>query len=222
MPCEVAVIVARCRMCRREAYLDINTGDRRTYCGPNHCRSQERLCQACGKDFWIGVDGAGTKYCSSECKIRGYRPDSATRHHCGWCGKLSPSPFRRRPQAVWPYICEACLYPVRHVIDRLKDHHVPSEWAKQLRDNPNCPLCGRDILLPGNGNAKRLSPALAVDHDHSCCPADSKSCGKCIRGFLCKTCNSGIGLLGDSAEILARAAGYLSRWNEWKAAASCN
>ena len=32
---------------------------------------------------------------------------------------------------------------------------------------------------------------LAVDHDHSCCPGEY-TCGKCIRGLLCPTCNTRI------------------------------
>jgi Recombination endonuclease VII len=49
---------------------------------------------------------------------------------------------------------------------------------------------------------------LSVDHDHNCCPGD-KSCGKCIRGLLCRACNSGIGHLRDSPAVLSAALHYL-------------
>ena len=42
---------------------------------------------------------------------------------------------------------------------------------------------------------------LAVDHDHSCCP-DSKTCGNCIRGLLCGSCNSFLGRVNDEPNSL--------------------
>jgi hypothetical protein len=38
---------------------------------------------------------------------------------------------------------------------------------------------------------------LAVDHDHSCCPS-VKSCGKCVRGLLCGSCNSFLGRVKEN------------------------
>ena len=41
---------------------------------------------------------------------------------------------------------------------------------------------------------------LAVDHDHET---------KAVRGLLCRRCNSGLGLLGDSLDRVTKAAEYL-------------
>lgn len=72
------------------------------------------------------------------------------------------------------------------------------------------------LLLEQQGGQCRicLEPpgwkALAVDHDHGCCP-DGKTCGRCIRGLLCEYCNPGLGMLYDNPDLLARAAEYLRR-----------
>lgn len=49
-----------------------------------------------------------------------------------------------------------------------------------------------------------------VDHDHSCC-GSSRACSDCVRGILCHGCNTAIGLLGDSPEVVVAAAAYLWR-----------
>jgi hypothetical protein len=49
---------------------------------------------------------------------------------------------------------------------------------------------------------------LAVDHDHSCCPG-SKSCGRCVRGLLCRACNNAIGMMRDDRAIIMAALVYL-------------
>ena len=55
---------------------------------------------------------------------------------------------------------------------------------------------------------------LAIDHDHSCCPENLKSCGFCIRGLLCGKCNRAIGLFNENPEILRSALIYLEKYNE--------
>lgn len=50
---------------------------------------------------------------------------------------------------------------------------------------------------------------LAVDHDHTCCPRRGYSCGKCIRGALCRNHNRGLGYFDDNVEALQAAINYL-------------
>lgn len=57
-------------------------------------------------------------------------------------------------------------------------------------------------------------PRLAVDHDHACCPTPKKSCGRCVRGLLCASCNHGLGRFRDRPDLLRRAAEYLQAQKE--------
>lgn len=65
-----------------------------------------------------------------------------------------------------------------------------------------CAICGAEA--PG-GHGR-----WHVDHDHSCC-LGRKCCGSCVRGLLCTTCNTGLGMFGDDQRRLASAIEYLRR-----------
>lgn len=67
-------------------------------------------------------------------------------------------------------------------------------WASQ---GGLCILCSR--------------PAVAIDHDHRCCPG-IYSCGKCIRGILCHNHNRGLGFFGDDPAELAAGIEYLLKY----------
>lgn len=65
-----------------------------------------------------------------------------------------------------------------------------------------CAICQR-----ATGKTKRL----AVDHDHSCCDGPV-SCGQCVRGLLCGTCNKILGHLRDDPQAGVRLFQYLTSW----------
>lgn len=53
---------------------------------------------------------------------------------------------------------------------------------------------------------------LAVDHDHSCCPGNGKTCGNCLRGLLCRNCNVKLAFVEDTA-WLKSALHYLTTYS---------
>ncbi len=73
------------------------------------------------------------------------------------------------------------------------------------RQGGKCAICGTQA--PRDPRISRFH----VDHDHSCCPPKTRTCGKCIRGLLCHACNTGIGLLNDDLGRLQAAMDYLKR-----------
>lgn len=73
-----------------------------------------------------------------------------------------------------------------------------------------------DLLAPGVCSSSGCSRVqrLSIDHDHSCCPAGKfpgrkVSCGECVRGLLCSTCNTALGLLGEDPSRIAGLLNYL-------------
>ena len=177
------------------------------YCCGSACNNPVRICQAleCRKQFRWGVGDAGSKYCSASCSAVGRRPQRAA-CSCAWCGA---SAARHNPgSSVWPYVCRVCLEPLRAVEGRLRDHRVPLAMVRTLLSQPGCQICGADLLTPVRGSDGKVRAELTVDHDHQCC-AGAKSCGTCVRGFLCRRCNSAIGLLGDDPHRMIAAFVYL-------------
>lgn len=69
-----------------------------------------------------------------------------------------------------------------------------------LQDN-KCAICKE---------ATSTETRLYIDHDHNCC-SGRKSCGKCVRGLLCRSCNSALGLFKEDKNNVREALEYLSK-----------
>ena len=56
-----------------------------------------------------------------------------------------------------------------------------------------------------------LPKIMGIDHDHNCCPGKI-TCGKCIRGLLCSSCNLSLGGFNDDINMLQLAIDYLNKY----------
>lgn len=76
----------------------------------------------------------------------------------------------------------------------MKKAQLKADWYNNTlkAQNNRCAICGK--------HHKDEKMSLAIDHKHGT--------GK-IRGLLCHHCNKGLGMFGDSSNILERAARYL-------------
>lgn len=81
-----------------------------------------------------------------------------------------------------------------------KRYNIEKDEYLEMTKN-GCYVCGSFILLH-------------IDHDHNCCPSNAlqdNTCGNCIRGVLCKNCNTAEGLLMSSPEIARKLAEYMEK-----------
>lgn len=117
---------------------------------------------------------------------------------CRFCGKVSVS---LKPSG-------ATCQPWNNFLTRARNYSLSPEQLEQLylEQQGACAICG---------GPESSTMAFSIDHDHGCCNT-SRSCGKCVRGLLCKQCNSALGMVDDSVFVLEMAIRYLKD-PKWRA-----
>lgn len=106
--------------------------------------------------------------------------------------KTNPEKYRRYERSKRDKGLPAFLEKRRRAVHKFHGYPQPT------RPRPNCcECCGRDVSMDVK--------ALALDHCHTT---------GLFRGWLCLTCNLGIGRLGDTIEALERGIAYLKRAQE--------
>ena len=111
---------------------------------------------------------------------------------CAQCGENQPpieyTIFRFSKDGMKPYYskwCRTCQNENKLILKEIKKIHRPPPSGTP------CQCCGRiDKLHPDHCRHTRT-----------------------LRGWICRNCNAGIGMLGDSEQGVQLAASYLQRWS---------
>ena len=133
--------------------------------------------------------------------------DSSGRKQCvrceGWHPETDYYPNKQNKADGLRAFCRFCAAKE----DSVKRHHLGMEGYIQLveQQNNKCAICLTSDPTP--------DMLWTIDHDHNCCPG-TYSCGNCIRGLLCRTCNMALGLLKENKDTLSRAANYLEEYHD--------
>lgn len=158
-------------------------------------RGEDGLCSNCRKVVASG--GGAFNYALSITRQKNSAAPEGKRW-CNGCQRYRAVKFFRRPTDG---NCKPCQRKRDHDYMVQKTYGItPDQYAaiKEVQQG-KCAICQR---------ATGASKALAIDHDHRCCPGGG-SCGKCIRGLLCSICNRMLGYFRDDPNAFGRAMNYL-------------
>lgn len=103
-------------------------------------------------------------------------------------GEACPSPGCSREKSKSSEMCKRC----RQIAWR---YSIPVSQLKRMFDPENYSCSNVGCTETTN---------LHIDHSHVCCPdgkfqrSHKKSCGDCVRGWLCKGCNNSLGFLQEN------------------------
>lgn len=167
-------------------------------CSMDECGKPVRSIGLCDMHYW-----RNRKYGSpNSLKNAARQYDGQGRKLCATCQQwLDPSLFKGNSHMADGLLsqCKRCY--------RDRAHHLTVDRRDLLlkRQGNQCGIaaCGRAIELYGPNT-------YHVDHDHTCC-AGVHSCGECIRGLLCPSCNAALGYVGDNTDVLASMIEYLEK-----------
>lgn len=94
---------------------------------------------------------------------------------------------------------------------RLKEiryrYSIDIDWYLSKVNGP-CDICGE----------KPYDNALHIDHDHSCC-GNVGSCGQCVRGLVCASCNTHLrhwdkGTIRQANHLMEQVKAYIERYQQ--------
>jgi hypothetical protein len=135
--------------------------------------SHDYYCKYCRVGTSIQSKKTNKKKCTvSECGMPNYAKSMCRNHYSRFLRTGTTEKIQRTDEEKYLKTRETNLR-YRYVL-------TLEQFNEMAKDG--CNVCG--IKPEGT---------LHVDHDHSCCNSNSITCGKCVRGVVCGTCNQSIG-----------------------------
>jgi hypothetical protein len=150
---------------------------------------KRQLCRPCYMLAWKRAEFGHTRRGRQWHRVERENLQSTT-GTCAICGPVEL--IRSGGRLACPGSNSASKRKYRHGIspERMIEMLDAVGWA--------CQVCKSDLR----------KEVYCIDHDHACCPS-GQSCGRCVRGILCRRCNVGIGMFLDRPELAIAAAEYL-------------
>lgn len=181
-------------------------GDPRPPCSVDGCDRESRTKGMCGMHYtrtWLGQDVEAPLRITAKPGTRTAR-DEEGRKQCSECEQWKP---------------ESAFGPMGKSGDGLRAYCRECARSVTMRQKYGISLIEFDMHFAAQGYACAICESTdpkgrdwwCVDHDHACCPT-ATTCGKCIRGIVCDSCNVGLARFDDSVEQLRSAAEYLERF----------
>lgn len=162
-----------------------------------------KVCLVCKLEYESDTKEYDIGCCSTDCNIKYADQHENVQIPCTICG----TPYREN---TYDPCCSIKCYQ-KYVLkieaesiikEDISDYYkrtydiTLSDWISiYVRQNGKCAICGLRAI-----DSKSKGDKLCVDHDHTT--------GK-VRGLLCSTCNSGLGMFKDSTKNLKNAIKYL-------------
>jgi hypothetical protein len=198
--------VFKSKVCKQCDVTYVPTSSTQRFCTVACSAKHPQRCSACKvikrpEHFYHRGDGRISRYCKPCEKERNLSPERQTYEH-------SPERIAAKSayQKTWR---DNLTADQKNELKRkarqyriTKMYNLNSEDYEAMYEKQNgcCAIC----TLPESEQRRNLD----IDHDRSCCPG-RESCGKCVRGLLCESCNKLLGLSKDDATILSYAIRYL-------------
>jgi hypothetical protein len=139
------------------------------------------------------------KSCTSCGRLKMASEYRVSRAQCKACDAEVARVYRKNN----PVTKEQKSFQHRYTLYRLRPSDIEKMFESQ---NNKCFRCKKPFDFT-------KTKEIHIDHDHTCCPGP-KSCGKCVRGIVCKACNISDGMFeGDLVRIRNFYESYLERSN---------